>query len=249
VSREFLRSPRPGQAGGNRRTLTSVGSEASEAGKAGPITYLLFDLDETLYPSSSGIVEEVSRRMTLYVSRYLDLDEASAARVRSRLSRKHGTTLLGLIREYGFQDPEDYLEYTHPPDVHRYLHKDAELPTALGSIALPKSILTNAPAEHARRVLEYLEIGRLFERIFDIRTNHFHGKPERAVYLHVLGELKRKAAEVLFIDNRLDYLLAFRDVGGRILWVAEEQQQEPALKVSRIAHIKELPGYLEALRS
>jgi putative hydrolase of the HAD superfamily len=225
-----------------------VGNEASEAGRAGPITYLLFDLDETLYPSSSGMVEEVSRRMTGYVSRYLGLDEAGAARVRRRLSRKHGTTLLGLIREYDFQDPEDYLEYTHPPDVQRYLHKDAGLPAALSSIALPKSILTNAPAEHARRILEYLEIDSLFERIFDIRTNHFRGKPEKSAYLHVLGELKRRAPEVLFIDNRLDYLLAFRSVGGRILWVAGDESPDSGRDVSRIAHIKELPGYLEALR-
>jgi putative hydrolase of the HAD superfamily len=225
-----------------------VDSEASEAGRAGPITYLLFDLDETLYPSSSGMVEEVSRRMTRYVSRYLDLDEAGAARVRRRLSRRHGTTLLGLIREYDFRDPEDYLEYTHPHDVQRYLHKDAGLPAALSSIALPKSILTNAPAEHARRILRFLEIDGLFERIFDIRTNHFRGKPERSVYLHVLGELNRRAPEVLFIDNRIDYLLAFRDVGGHILWVAGDESRESERNVSRIAHIKELPGYLRALQ-
>jgi putative hydrolase of the HAD superfamily len=212
------------------------------------ITYLLFDLDETLYPSSSGMVEEISRRMTRYVARYLNLDEDSAARIRRALSQKHGTTLTGLMSEYNFKDPESYLEFAHPVDVERYLHKDPELVAALSSINLPKSILTNAPAEHARRILEYLEIERFFQRIFDIRMNDFQGKPERGVYLRVLAELKRDAPEVLFIDNRLDYLLAFRDIGGKVVLVADRAgEAEAGHEVPRIAHVKELPEFLERL--
>jgi putative hydrolase of the HAD superfamily len=223
------------------RTLTTVSST---------VTYLLFDLDETLYPSSSGIVSEISRRMTRFVSRFLNLDEESAARIRRALSRKHGTTLTGLMSEHEFKDPESYLEFAHPTDVERYLHKDPELVAALGSISLPKSILTNAPAEHARRILEYLEIEPFFERIFDIRMSDFRGKPERGVYLHVLTELKREAAEVLFIDNRLDYLLAFREIGGRVVWLSEGGREEETRLdpgVPRIAHVKELPEFLARL--
>jgi putative hydrolase of the HAD superfamily len=215
---------------------------------SGAVTYLLFDLDETLYPSTSGIVDEISRRMTRYVSRYLNLDESAAARVRRSLSRKHGTTLTGLMSEHNFRDPESYLEFAHPTDVHRYLHKDPELVAALGSIDLPKSILTNAPAEHARRILEYLEIGHFFERIFDIRINDFRGKPEPAVYLHVLEELKRQAPEVLFIDNRIDYLLGFQKIGGKVLWVAGEAAEAgPGQGIPRITHVKQLPALLQQL--
>ncbi len=222
-------------------TLTTVSSG---------ITYLLFDLDETLYPSSSGMVEEISRRMTRYVSRYLNLDEDSAVRIRRDLSRKHGTTLTGLMSEHDFKDPESYLEAAHPTDVDRYLHKDPELVAALASITLPKSILTNAPAEHARRILEYLEIEDFFQRIFDIRMNDFRGKPERGVYLRVLAELKREAPEVLFIDNRLDYLLAFREIGGRVVWVTEGGREEKTgldPGIPRISHVKELPEFLSTL--
>jgi putative hydrolase of the HAD superfamily len=185
--------------------------------------------------------------MTRYVSQFLNLDEDSAARIRRALSRKHGTTLAGLMSEHNFKDPESYLEFAHPIDVERYLHKDPELVAALSSITLPKSILTNAPAEHARRILKYLEIERFFERIFDIRMSDFRGKPERGVYLRVLAELKRDASEVLFIDNRLDYLLAFRDIGGRVVLVGEGAQEEAGYGVPRIAHVKELPAYLERL--
>jgi putative hydrolase of the HAD superfamily len=222
------------------RTLTTV---------SGDITYLLFDLDETLYPSSSGMVAEISRRMTRYVSRLLDLDEESAARLRRDLSQKHGTTLTGLMSEHNFKDPENYLEYAHPVDVEHFLHKDPELVAALGAIQLPKSILTNAPAEHARRILAYLEIEHFFERIFDIRMSGFRGKPEKGVYLRVLEELKREAPEVLFIDNRLDYLLGFREIGGRVVWVADRSAEGEAADhgLSRISHVKELPEFLQRL--
>jgi putative hydrolase of the HAD superfamily len=212
------------------------------------ITYLLVDLDETLYPASSGMVEEISRRMTRYVSQYLKLDEDNAARIRRELSQKHGATLTGLMTEHNFTDPESYLEFVHPTDVGRYLHKDPELASTLSSVAPPKSILTNAPREHARRILEYLEIAHLFERIFDIRTNDFRGKPEKEIYHRVLTELNRKAPEVLFVDNRIDYLLPFKKIGGKILWVAEEDSKMSlAEEVPRITSVKELPEFLRNL--
>ena len=221
------------------RTLTTVSTN---------LGYLLFDLDETLYPSSSGMVDEISRRMTQYVSRYLNLDEHSAARIRRSLSQRHGTTLTGLMSEHNFKDPESYLKFAHPTDVERYLQKDPQLVEALRSIQLPKSVLTNAPAEHARRILEYLEIEEFFERIFDIRMNAFRGKPDREVYLRVLAELAREASEVLFIDNRLDYLLAFREIGGRIVWVADRSAEAQGTRdVPRIGHVKELPRFLASL--
>lgn len=68
--------------------------------------YLLFDLDETLYPSSCGLMQEVSRRMTAFVAGYLKIDPQRAAELRKELSRKYGTTLTGLIREHGLADPE-----------------------------------------------------------------------------------------------------------------------------------------------
>jgi putative hydrolase of the HAD superfamily len=211
------------------------------------VTYLLFDLDETLYPSSSGMVTEISRRMTRFVSRFLNLDENSAARLRRSLSQKHGTTLTGLMSEHNFKDPESYLEYAHPIDVERYLTKDPGLVESLASLGLPMSVLTNAPAEHARRILAYLEIEHFFEHIFDIRMSNFRGKPDRGVYLRVLAELKREAGQVLFIDNRLDYLLGFREIGGRVVWVADPLAEEAARGIPRIAHVKELPQFLSTL--
>jgi putative hydrolase of the HAD superfamily len=213
------------------------------------VSYLLIDLDETLYPSSSGLIGEISGRMTRFVADYLQLGEEKAARLRRRLSREHGTTLTGLMNEYGFQEPEAYLEFSHPVEVERFLHKDPELAQALSSIPLPKSILTNSPWEHAVRILRYLEIEHLFEKIFDIRFSEFRGKPDKAVYRKVLDELGRSPHEVLFVDNRLDYLLSFQELGGRVLLVSEDSSRSgAAAEVPRIGRIQELPAFLKTLK-
>lgn len=211
--------------------------------------YLLFDLDETLYPASCGLMQAVSKRMTCFVAEYLGLPEAKAAELRRGLSLRHGTTLTGLVREHGLQDTERYLAYTHDVDVERILPRDPRLAPALRAIPLPKSVLTNSPLEHALRVLEHLEVRGLFERVFDIRFNGLAGKPDAAVYRRVLQELGRRSEEVLLIDNRLDYLEAFHALGGKVLLIAERDASGGAPagqagEVPRLRNVKELPAFL-----
>jgi putative hydrolase of the HAD superfamily len=216
------------------------------AAPSASIRHLLFDLDETLYPTSSGLVQEISRRMTLFVARFAGVPEEEAGRIRASLSRRYGTTLTGLMREHGLRDPEEYLTFTHPLEIERYLTKDPQLAPALAAITLPKSVLTNAPLEHALRILEFLEVRPLFERVFDIRANGYRVKPDSEVYRGVLGELQLRAQEVLFIDNRLDYLLAFRALGGKVVLVADEQV--PGSEgIPRIRDVKELRGAARTL--
>jgi putative hydrolase of the HAD superfamily len=215
---------------------------------SGP-AYLLFDLDETLYPASCGLMQAVSERMTAFVAEYLGLPEAQAAQLRKGLSLRHGTTLTGLMREHGLADAERYLAYTHDVDVERILPRDPQLAPALRAIPLPKSVLTNSPLEHAVRVLEHLQVRELFERIFDIRFNGLAGKPDAAVYRRVLEELGRRSEEVLLIDNRLDYLQAFRALGGQVLLISERGASRgmpagQAGEVPCLRDVKELPAFL-----
>jgi putative hydrolase of the HAD superfamily len=187
--------------------------------------------------------------MTAFVAEYLGLPEAKAVEIRRGLSLRYGTTLTGLMREHGLEDPERYLAYTHDVDVERILPRDPQLAPALRAIPLPKSVLTNSPLEHAMRVLEHLQVLGLFERIFDIRFNGLAGKPDSAVYPRVLEELGRRSEEVLLIDNRLDYLQAFRALGGRALLISERSGcgSAPAAQpgeVPCLRDVKELAAFL-----
>jgi putative hydrolase of the HAD superfamily len=214
------------------------------------LRHLLVDLDDTLYPASSGLREEIVRRMNAFVARFLETDEETAAGIRRDLSRRYGTTLSGLIQQFRYTSPDEYLRYTHPAEVERFLSRDPGLRPALEKVRLPMSILTNSPMEHAERILRFLGISDLFVKVYDIRFNDLQGKPHTSLYTRVLHDLALEAPEVLLIDNRLDYLLGFRKIGGRVLLVEEgECIAEPAGDLDGelpcIRSIRQLPDYLE----
>jgi len=186
--------------------------------------------------------------MTEYVSEFLTLDPEKALSLRRELTRKYGTTLKGLLVEYNLAAADEYLEYCHPTEMDKYLSRDPELAQVLTALDMPKSILTNSPLEHAERVLDYLQVRNYFEHIFDVRFNNLSGKPDPEVYRKTLSVLKRDPEEVLFIDDRLDYLLPFQLMGGQVLLVSANGREEAqSHRVPVIGNIKELPDFLEGM--
>ena len=58
----------------------------------------IFDLDNCLYPHSSGLFALIDERMTAYIHRMLACDEEEAFRVQKDHFHTHGTTLAGLMQ-------------------------------------------------------------------------------------------------------------------------------------------------------
>lgn len=210
------------------------------------IKYILFDLDNTLYPASSGFFEVMDRRMTEYVSGLLGIPFDEAFLIRKKYRKRYGTTIGGLIAENGLQDPEEYLDFIHPRDVENYLKKDDELREVLEAVDLPRSILTNSAREHAARVLQFLNIDDLFDEIFDIRFNSLKGKPSKQLYQKVLKRIEREAGEVLLVDDMPDYLRSFKELGGVVLLI-RDGNHESTHDLPCKRNVKELPEYLSEM--
>jgi len=81
------------------------------------------------------------------------------------------------MRDYGFQEPEEYFRAIHPEDEADCLNPDMVLKLILNNIPLPKAVLTNAPMDHAIRILDKLGISECFSGIYDIWFNKLVGKP------------------------------------------------------------------------
>jgi putative hydrolase of the HAD superfamily len=186
------------------------------------IEYVLFDLDNTLYPSSAGLGDEMNRRMTRFVAGHLGVDLDAAAELRREARTRYGTTLAWLRQEHGLLDVEPYMEAIHPADLSPWITDEhaEEAQEVLQQIDVPAAILTNGPREHAERVLQRLGISDRFERLFDLRSNGFEGKPARSAYTRVTAELAIRPASTLFVDDMVQYLLPFRDLGGQIVHMA-----------------------------
>jgi putative hydrolase of the HAD superfamily len=209
------------------------------------LKHILVDLDNTIYPASSGLFTEINRRMTGFVSGYFHISAKEAGRLRMDYMEKYGTTLNGLLKENNFNGTEEFFKVIHPENIGDFLKKDTELSESLLSIPVPKSIVTNSPKEHAVRVLKFLELEDRFCNLFDIRYANFEGKPHKHFFRKILKVISLRPEEVLLIDDHKQYLIPFKEMGGKVLLVKENSQKEKDSDMPVIGYLKELPEYLK----
>ena len=207
------------------------------------VTYLLFDLDNTLYSCRFGLEDNAKRRMKEFSAAYLGVTPEEAWQMRLEQGKKHGTTLEWLMNDRGFTDVEAYLLAIHPEGEADNLPPDPQLKDFLESIQIPKAILTNSPREHADLILDKLGFAGLFTHIFDIRQCGFKGKPHPDVFNNALNVLGMQPADVLFIDDSPQYVKGFIAMGGRGL-LLDERNVFHDYPHSKISDLKELSQYL-----
>jgi putative hydrolase of the HAD superfamily len=193
-----------------------------------PISAVLFDLDNTIYPASSGVMKGIDVRITEYVQNLLGIDIEQAQELRRHYYRTYGTTLNGLQRHHGV-DAEHYLSHVHDLAIESFLTSDAELDQLLSELAATKAIFTNSPSEYARRVLRAIGIERHFAHIFDIRFSGFRPKPDPVVYQSVLDTLGVEGSEALLVEDSPQNLPPARALGMTTILVGEPSQADAAL--------------------
>ncbi len=139
-------------------------------------TTIFFDLDDTLYPASSGLWPTLKERMNRYMIERMDIPAADVPALRERYFRAYGTTLRGLQANHAI-DVEDYLAYVHDVRLTDYIHPDPVQQEVLASLPTRNIIFTNADVNHARRVLQVLKIERHFASIVDVNAMDPYCKP------------------------------------------------------------------------
>ena len=207
------------------------------------IKYLFFDLDNTLYSSRYGLEDNVRSRIGRFCGPMLGLGEEEFWTERMKFREQYGTTLEWLVKEKNFTEVDKYLASAHPADEADNLPADPELRSFLESLPLPKAVLTNAPREHAVRILDKLGVGDLFTHIFEIREAGFVGKPHREFFVRALDVLGIQAEEALFVDDIPQYVAGFLALGGRGL-LLDENDLHARYPHQKIRELKELVRYL-----
>ncbi|XP_010535470.1 PREDICTED: uncharacterized protein C24B11.05 [Tarenaya hassleriana] len=131
---------------------------------------LLFDLDDTLYPLSSGLASEVKKNIQDYMIQKLGIEEDVVAKLCLQLYKFYGTTMAGL-RAVGYNfDPDDFHGFVHGRLPYTMLKPDTVLRNLLLSLPIRKVIFTNADKAHAAKVLARLGLEDCFERIICFET-------------------------------------------------------------------------------
>jgi putative hydrolase of the HAD superfamily len=140
----------------------------------------VFDLDNTLYPASCRLFDQMHVRMSEFIQQAFKVDEAEANRRRRTFYTKYGTTLRGLMLEHDMQ-PKAFLDYVHEID-YSAVKPDAHLCSALAKLPGRKLVFTNGTTGHAQRVMKRLGVEDHFEGIFDIVDSDYIPKPTREPY-------------------------------------------------------------------
>jgi putative hydrolase of the HAD superfamily len=186
------------------------------------LPFIFFDLDNTLYPASSGVLQEMNRRIGLFCAEYFGIDEDEANMMRKGKHRIFGTTLQWLRVCHGLLDPEPYIQAIHPVNMEDFVEPNPHLRSFISNLPQDYVLLTNSPMEHAQRTLNALGLADLFPRIWDLRRMGYRGKPRREAYEMVLGDLGLRAAETLLVDDNHANLKGFEALGGKVLPVRDE---------------------------
>ena len=213
----------------------------------------IFDLDNTLYPSSCDLFAEISERMTLYVQRLLNMPAEEARVLQKAYYHDHGTTLNGLMKLHHV-DAEDYLAFVHDIDL-SVLTPDERLAAMITALPGRKFVFTNGCVNHAGRVLQRLGLETHFDEIWDIRTIDFMPKPDAAAYRTVLARAGLNGADAVLFEDIARNLVEARRLGMTTVWVKNESewsQQGPSHPVAQSHHIDyetgDLTEFLHSIR-
>jgi putative hydrolase of the HAD superfamily len=177
------------------------------------IDTLMIDLDDTLYPPSTGVWGLIGERIDLFMQERVGLPAERITALRTELFHTYGTTMRGLQITQNI-DIDDYLAFVHDVPVETLIRPAPELRALLSRYPQRKVIFTNADSNHARRVLRALQLEDLFDLIIDIHAIAPACKPMPAAFqtaLRLLGE--DDPARVLFADDTVRNLVAARQLG------------------------------------
>jgi pyrimidine 5'-nucleotidase len=176
-------------------------------------TTIFFDLDDTLYPASSGLWTTLKQRMTHYMVERMKIPEADVPRLREAYFRTYGTTLRGLQANHVI-DTEEYLAYVHDVQPGEYIRPDRIQQSVLAALPTRNLIFTNADANHARRVLRTLQIEQHFADIIDVNRMDPYCKPSREAFaLAMKASGEDDPAKCMMIDDLQHTTRAAREFG------------------------------------
>lgn len=131
---------------------------------------LLFDLDDTLYPLSSGLSKACTKNIEDYMVQKLGIEEKKVAEMNRVLYQNYGTTMAGL-KAIGYDfDNDDYHRLVHGRLPYDALKLDHVLRNLLLSLPIRKVIFSNADKVHVAKALSKLGLEDCFDMLICFET-------------------------------------------------------------------------------
>jgi len=183
--------------------------------------YWIFDLDNTLYSGDTKVFEQVSNRMTKYVSDKLNVNLDKAKKIQTDYFHKYNTTLNGLIKNHKI-DANDFLDFVHDINID-FLKKDLKLNKELEKLDGKKIIFTNGSKKHALNITQKIGIDHHFDDFFDIIDANFVPKPFIEPYKKIVEKHKIDPKICAFVEDIARNLKPAYEMGMTTVWIENNE--------------------------
>ena len=214
------------------------------------LEFILFDLDNTIYPRSCGLFDHIDNLINRYLEEEVKIPADEVDLRRRAYLEMHGTTLNGLIMHHQV-DPHDYLKFVHDVPLGDYLTPDPDLKTMLSELPEKKYIFSNASNEHCQKVLDFLGLQDCFTAIYDINYFNFRPKPEIEIYQELLDDIGARPEAGVMIDDMEVNLKPATDLG--MATILFDPAVAGPLSISntpcKLSSLADLPQVLDGFRT
>jgi putative hydrolase of the HAD superfamily len=212
----------------------------------GEIETWVFDLDNTLYPASCRLFDQVQQRMTAYICDRLSVSPDEAAELRATYFREHGTTLRGLMTVNRI-DPHEFLAFVHDIDL-SCVPPDPALAAAISQLRGHKIVHTNGSVRHAERLLEHLGLTQSFSGIIVIAAAEFDPKPSLGGYRLLLERHAVDPRRALMVEDIARNLAPAAELGMTTAWMRNGLDWASSESEADYIHhvVDDLAGFLGA---
>ncbi len=201
----------------------------------------VFDLDNTLYPPSARLFDQIEVKMTDWVMTALRVDRPEADRLRTHYWQTYGTTLAGLMAEHQV-DPTPYLVDVHDISMHP-LQPDPALARAIAALPGRRIVYTNGSAPYARNVIAARGLTGVFDAVYGVEHAGFRPKPDRAAFEAIFATDGINPATAAMFEDEPRNLAAPHAMGMRTVHVAPDPTPAPHIEY----HTADLAPFLMRL--
>ena len=185
------------------------------------IKNFIFDCDGVLYKDLEAVFGQVSKRMTEYISKKLDLDLKKAKELQTNYFHKYNTSLNGLMIHHDI-NPEEFLKYVHEINLD-FLKKDLVLRKELLKLNAKKFVFTNGSHDHVINITKHLGIDDVFDGAFDITDCNYIPKPAIEPYKKLINKFDIDPNETVFIEDIAKNLEPAKKVGMKTVWLINDE--------------------------
>jgi putative hydrolase of the HAD superfamily len=185
------------------------------------IKYWLFDLDNTLYSGNTKVFDQVDKKMSLFISKKLNVSTEEAKKIQKNYFHEYNTTLNGMIKNHEI-NAEEFLEFVHDVDLN-FLKEDLDLRKELANLTGKKYIFTNGSKAHASNVTKRIGIENLFDGVFDIVESDFIPKPSIEPYKRIIQKYGLDPQYCIFIEDIARNLKPAYELGMKTVWIKNDE--------------------------